>query len=249
MTFKHFDDYLLERPDTLEEALGILESIPEPTRSITECLGDMSVALATWNLGAEYDIVGGYAVLAHLVSRFGDRIIPIWRGSKDIDIVGSQRVLNALHAIYSLKEEWLNHNIKDKCTLRIPSARGSDQECKIDFVLDEKVYKRPHETEEIMVLGFPVHVLTPLALIKGKLEAVKSGEKHLTDIVHLLGVLEHRRAVPEDIVKALNSKERRLLYGCLSDGFDPHACNTRINIGPTPTYVRSLRSELHNRAY
>ena len=249
MAFENFDKYILQRPETLEEILGILESIPKPTRTITECLGDMSVALATLDLGTEYSIVGGYAVLAHLVSRFGDRIFPIWRGANDIDMVGSQRVLNALHATYNLKQYQLNHSIKNKYTLRIPGTTESDPECKIDFVLDRNVYRHSSETEEIMILGILIRVLTPLALIKGKLEAARSGEKHIIDIVHLLGVLEHRKAAPMDIVKTFNSKERLLLYNCLSDGFDPHVCNTRVNIGPTRTYVRSLRSELHNRAY
>lgn len=243
MGFYNKDNYLesatteglLSEAD-LDKVLALYDKIDQPVRSLLELAGDISVTLLQRDLQKNHCIFGGYAVLAHLVDRFGDQFIPAWRGSDDVDIIGTEDVLHALEDRFKIKASRLNHNV-NKYSLFVPGDK--EETYKIDYVA-----RQLPACEEVTVLGVPLQVMAPLPLIQSKLAPAQTQEKHRVDVIHLVGVLEDRDVSPRNVAKQLHLPQRRELYDVLQLGFDP---NSRVSVGPTPAYARDLRTELLNQ--
>lgn len=248
MSFKNRDDHLVSRVQNgelsegkLEEILIIVDSTPEPTKTVLSYIGDITSLALLYELNEQQYVFGGYAVLSHLVSRFGDQIIPIWRGSDDIDMKGTIEVLNALRSAYAVKNDRESPNLENKITLKLGS-KDDVSVCKIDYVFMNNGDDSEDKVETIYVLGIPLRVATPLSLIQAKLELAEKEETHYLDVLHMVGVLEHRGTEPEAVAQGLNRKQREKLYEQVKRYSDRKA--ERIDLGPSGDYIKSLKDKL-----
>lgn len=215
----------------------IVQRIKEPFKSTLRYMLDIASVIEEIQLKDEYTMVGGYAVLTHIVDQFGDKIIPTWRGSQDIDMAGSYKVINALKSFYNIESDLPSPNIKDKRTLKI---KEDENECKIDFILGDLPYKR----EEKRILGIPILVASPFDLIKSKASLAKEQLTHKVDVLKLLGVLEYRGFSINELVSGLDEQQREDLYNILENGKGITE-NKRMNFGPGNEYAQLLKKYLH----
>ncbi len=251
MTFKIRDDYLANRLQgdlteaDLEEIFRIVDRTPEPTKTVLGYIGDISALTILYDLDKQQHLFGGYGVLSQLVSRFGDRIIPVWRGSDDIDMQGSRGVLNALRSTYDVTNDRESPNLENKITLKLgPKGNVDTAECKIDYTLmkDGDTFSEA-DVETIYVLGIPVRVATPSRLIKGKLEPAEHEESHFLDVLHMVGVLEHRKIGPGVLAYELDREQKAKLYE-LAKRYVLSENGKRIDLGPSGRYLRELKDTL-----
>ncbi len=249
MVFKNRDDLLQARMENLEltdadigDIIREQNKVQEPTKTIIGYVTDIAALLKGYRLDQQYGIFGGYAVLAQLVSRFGDSVISAWRGSDDIDMFGTMDVLNAIRSSYTVTNDRPSPNVSDKVTLKVFAP--DEAECKIDYVFAKKS-GQAYQTEVIPVLGVPIVVSKPLDLVKAKIELAQGERKQLADVESLLGVLEYRRTSVDNVSAALSTPLARQLYQHvvkLTD-FEP----VRLTTGPSLKYLRDLKQELKSR--
>lgn len=250
MVFKNRDDALQADMEsgqlTIEDATRILleqNKISEPTRTVVGYVTDIAAVLRKYQLDGQYGVFGGYAVLAHLVSRFGDSVIPAWRGSNDIDMFGTIEVLNALRATYIVTNDRPSPNLDDKVTLKIVVKSSDEIECKIDYLLPKG--SRPYQIEEIPVLGVPIVVATPIDLIKAKMGAAATERKQMLDIESLLGVIEYRQLKPKQVAAEFSRPQAQELYNLIVRTNDFNA--VRLTTGPSPGYLNNLKHCLKDK--
>ena len=238
MTFKHLEDKL--EVEQYETYLDIVNRLKEPFNSTLKYMLDMAAVLDQVKLKDEYAIFGGYGVLTHIVDQFGDRIIPTWRGSQDIDMIGDEKVKSTLKGFYNIESDMASPNIRNKRTLKIVEE---GRECKVDFTLGN-VKEGQYEIEEKIILGIPIMVVSPYDLIKSKVLLSDKELIHKIDVLKLLGVLEHRQKSIKDLVAELNEHQRENLYKILENGKGVTE-NMRMNLGPSNDYARSLKTYLN----
>jgi len=235
MTFRHLEDIIVKEGREADY-LSITDGLKEPTKSTYAYLLDIAAMLRQNGLQDRYQVFGGYAVLAHLIRQYGDRIVLAWRGSSDIDMIGDMQALTSLKGFYQVKSDLPSPNIPSKRTIKL--TIDGKQECKIDYTIGNKRGR----TEFVSVLGIEVPVLEPSELIKSKLFA-KDELVHKVDIVKLLGILESRKLDPEEFARSLTSEQRQDLYDVILTGFDMTR-NARMSMGPTKEYITKLRDYL-----
>jgi len=112
--------------------LDITRRLKEPFNSTLRYMLDMASVFEEVKLKDQYALFGGYAVLTHIVDQFGDKIIPTWRGSQDIDLIGTNKIITTLKSFYNVESDNASPNIKGKRTLKIDE---NNRECKVDFTL------------------------------------------------------------------------------------------------------------------
>ena len=237
MTFENLEERLPE--DKVELYFELSDKLKEPTKTTFCYLLDIASVAEKTNLTEEYMVFGGYAVLAHLSSQYGEKVTPTWRGSNDIDVTGSVDVLNTLRSFYNITDDNPSPNIKNKRTLKLYT--NNENECKIDFTLDDKGFDK----EVIYILGIPVNIATPISLIKHKSILSQDEEIHKIDIKRLLGVLEYRDEKIDNISSALNRDEMKALYD-ITRNYKPSE-NKRVGLLPSKKYISSLNNYLKKR--
>ena len=242
MTFKRLEDRLPE--EGYEDYIDIVDDLRDPTKTVFRYLLDMVTSIESVDLKREYTVFGGYAVLTHLIAQYGDKIVKLWRGSSDIDVAGSVNVLNLLKSFYNVESDFISPNIVDKRTvkLRIPD----EDLCKIDFTLDED--QGSYQREEKYILGIPINVAGPYALIKHKLIPAQDETNHCIDIIKLLGILEYRKDSIENLTNNLDPNERKILREVIIETRGK-ASNKRMTAEPSDSYLSQLKSELRKRSY
>ena len=134
------DEYWLnEREDRFEDYLKILEKTECPTKVVLGYTGEISALFENTLAWDQANFFGGYAVLAQLVRRFGNEIIPIWRGSHDIDMQGTYIGLKGLERHFDIPYRVANHNLSDKKRLAIsPNVDSEGLEIKIDYTIRDR---------------------------------------------------------------------------------------------------------------
>lgn len=256
MTFPNRDSFLEDAwkagqltEKQLDAILEVPTKVSEPTRTVIGYLTDISALFAKLGYSTDHGIYGGYGVLAQLVSKYGDPIIPVWRGSDDIDMFGTIDVLNMLRSVYDVQNDRPSPNIDAKFTLKIKTKDDLRNEknalCKIDYSIMSKGVPR-YATETIHVLGVPIVAATPLALVRSKLEVASKEAEHLEDIYSMLGVLEYRNERPENVTAILDDNEARRLQDLFL--LNPHYVRrSRLDTAASPSYVDTLKQKLENR--
>lgn len=249
MTFPNMDNFLLEQVERgdltdsqLENILDLMDELPEPTKTVLGYLTDIAAMAKTMGFEDEYFLFGGYAVLTHLVSQYGDTVAKLWRGSDDIDMNGSRGLLNSIRSVYKIENDRLSENLADKRTLKITDREGNEDTCKIDYMMREFDEK---DIEEVVVLGVPVRVLNPLELMKAKLDLYKKEEKQAMDLGSLLGVCEYRKLDPNELAKSLSHEQVAQMHEFIST-LDRHT-DPRISTAPSTPYILQLRAALERR--
>ncbi|MEK6861763.1 MAG: hypothetical protein AABY07_07370 [Nanoarchaeota archaeon] len=235
MTFRHLEEIIVKEGREADY-LSIADGLKEPTRSTYSYLLDIASVLRQNSLQDQYQVFGGYAVLAHLIKQYGDRIVLAWRGSQDIDMIGNMQVLTALKGFYQVKSDLPSPNIPSKRTVKL--STDNEEECKIDYTTGQKRGR----TEVVPILGIEVPVLEPSELIKSKLYA-KDELVHKVDIVKMLGILEVRKYDPEEFAQSLTPEQRLDIYDVVLTGHDMTR-NARMTMGPSKEYMSKLKDYL-----
>lgn len=235
MTFANLEDRL----DVTQYAsyLDVMGDLREPFKTALGYALDMACVLSTNQLGGEYALFGGYGVLTHIVDRFGERIIPVWRGSNDVDMLGTMKALTALKSFYHFKSDLPSPNVEHKRTLIIQGETG---DYKLDFCVaspEDLVAAR----EDKQIWGVPVSVVRPISLISNKIILAKDEAKQKEDVLQLLGILEYRGMKVPDFIRDLTPEKRISLYDLLVHTATEES---RVNIGASEDYLKSLKGYL-----
>ena len=240
MAFDHLEDKL--DVEKLEDYFEVFSGISEPFHSTFKYMLDIASVLDEVDLKKEYAVYGGYGVLTHLAHKFGERIIPTWRGSKDIDIVGTERVKSAIKSFYNIQPESYNHNIGDKKALHIIGGEG---EFKVDFSLKD-LKELSKYREEKNLFGIPISVMRCYDGIGGKLHISQDDTvsedtrlKHKIDILTLLGIVQNDEKAFSEVVKNLDGHGRYNLLKVLETGKGVTE-NMRMSFGPQLEFRRLL---------
>ena len=109
MTFTNLENAL--KDNQIESYLDLFGHLQEPTKTVLGYTLDVASFLDLVGLRKEYSVFGGYAVLSHLMSTYGPGVAKLWRGSTDIDMAGTQKVLNALKSGYRFHSNSQSPNV------------------------------------------------------------------------------------------------------------------------------------------
>ena len=240
MTFKYLESGIPE--GRVEDYLQLSERLHEPTKTVLPYTLDVAAHLNNLGLNEDYALFGGYAVLSHLMREQGEHIASLWRGSNDIDIAGTMRVMTALRSGYDVHSCLQSPNIKDKATIKL--ATDGSEECRIDFSTGD-FKKRFKNIETNVHFGVPLNVIDPLSLIQCKLMTPKDELQHAGDIVGMLYVLEKRGYTPRLVMDYFagsgNSKE---LYDRMKISKEAFK-DDRLGLFPTKVFSSELERLLH----
>ncbi len=233
MPFPRLEEHLLET-ENIDKFERLNQRLCEPTKTVLSYVLDIGALLDKENMRFAQILFGGYGVLAHLAASYGEDIASLWRGSSDIDMGGNDNVLRLFHRAYTVTSDRPSPNLHSKRTLKIEAP--SEHECKIDF------YQGPQarfDGEIRRFFSIPLHVASPLSLIKEKVGLANEEETHGQDIVALLSVLERRGTDPHDVEHKLSTEEKRMLHGVLKT-FYGTTHNRRMSVAPSRTYKNEL---------
>jgi len=236
MAFKHLEEAVVDLPNQeLAQYMQIFEGLREPTKTVLGYTLDIAAYLKKVKLNDDYAVFGGYAVLSHLMNILGPQVALLWRGSKDIDMAGTMRVLGALKAVYSVTNDSVSPNVADKRTVKL--VEDHEKACKIDFYYGN-CQDRFAEPEINYHFGIPLRVITPLKIIRGKLNTPREELVHSTDILRMLAVLERRDVSPEYISHQFTADQKDNLLARVQAGHE--SSGDRLDFVPSQTYERKL---------
>lgn len=242
MTFQHLENRLSQGSEAnVTDYLELFMGLRDPTKTVLGYTLDLASLLDESGLRDSYVLFGGYAVLSHLMSSFGDSVAKVWRGSTDIDMGGTERVLSIIHQGYGVKSDLASPNVKDKRTLKL--TEGEEAECKIDFYTGSLAERFPNP-EVNYHLGVPLRVASPLSVIAGKLEAPSQELNHSGDILSMLAVLEKREIDPQKIVGYFTPEQRGALHARIKQGIQKFS-GDRMGYYPDRAYVSEVQERLH----
>lgn len=250
MVFRNRDD-LLEKlweegilsESCIDDFAKIREKLNEPTKTVMSYLGDIAALLIEKGLDTNYGVFGGYGVLTQLAGAHGDSIIPLWRGSEDIDMFGTAEILKSIRGGYRISNDRPSPNIPNKHTVKINTADGAEPETRIDFILTPQNSKR-YETEEIVLMGIHVQTSTPLELVRSKIDFATKESKQLQDVYAMLSVLEKRSVEPKEIASELQRHKAITLYNILVAENGRKYAGVRLGITASDAYIKDLKSAL-----
>lgn len=244
MAFKHLEDSLVEgSSENLGKWLDFHSKLHEPTRTVFGYALDIAAYLSSVNLSNEYAIFGGYAVLSHIMQEHGDDVAVGWRGSSDVDMGGSARVLQAIKSGYQIKSCLQSPNIPDKATVKL--TEEGEEECRIDFYCGD-FNARYGQSVNNTHFGVKMNVINPLYIISGKILTPVDESQHIEDILAMLNVLERREVTPKDIVGGLGHAYLSGFSDRLGIGKDQMKTR-RFGFTPSPKFLNGLLREAHKR--
>ena len=241
MTFTHLEDALQE--GQIESYLELFNHLQEPTRTVLGYTLDVASFLNLRGLREEYSVFGGYAVLSHLMHTYGPGIAKIWRGSTDIDMAGTKKVLTALKSGYDFHSDSKSSNVPDKRTLKL--ELNGETECKIDFS-EGDFFEKYGVPRQNIHFGVPLMVVDPERLIRGKLLTPLSESQHAGDILGMLSVLEKIGQTPEQISTFFLGQDRSRLLQRL-DYAEEEFQRDRLGFFPSEDFLRELKKNLSKR--
>lgn len=172
--------------------------------------------------------IGGYAVLSYLVGEFGEKIIGVWRGSHDLDLVAKDpSVLSIIMGAFDQRLKRPSNAIPQKYSLEV-----QDKDTKLDELICQidlypcwgsplKINQREicsdffDRAEHPMIYGMPVTVPEIVELIKLKVDVeTYVGNLRLKDkgdIIDLVSVLVNRNVSAAKLYRSLDEKENAIL--------------------------------------
>lgn len=207
-------------------------------------------------------LVGGFAVLGHMIKMEGPEIVKRWRGSHDLDVV-CQTPQALAFIIRELADESLHSlSLPDKKTAKFSDAYV-DELAGETLISDADLYypgdrKKPDQirignmlfreedflsSDEVLVYHAPIKIYNKYGLLSMKLGVVTSENlprpKDITDIYNLLGILEEKVGSAEDIYNRLTMEEREKLMEIFNYS-DPR-CDSFVLIPPSEGFVYELQ--------
>lgn len=241
MVFNNLENALSD--ENISSYLELFEDVQEPTRDILSYALDIASYFNSIGLKKEYGFFGGYAVLSHLMKEYGIDVAKIWRGSDDLDMIGTQKVLNALRGGYTVVSDLASPNIECKRTLKL--VKGESPKCKIDFSFLNSCRKYG-EIEENTHLGIPFRVLHPRDIVKGKIFPPLGEQQHLGDLLGMISVLEKRGYSPRKISGFFIGEERNEFYERLKYA-QKFFSNDRLGFFPSKDFSSKLMAGLSKK--
>ena len=183
-------------------------------------------------------LIGGYAVLGHIIKTLGPEAATQWRGSHDLDIVcqSNQAVRNLILEYNSLDmrstslpdkktTKFKDRDIGDVCEadLYYPSDKNNPGKIRIaNSTITRDDFKK---ADVVDVLGVPYRIMKRDKLLKMKLGIMTADnlprEKDIIDIYNLLGISEREGVKPNKFSwQHLGENERRTLYDIINYTMD-----------------------------
>ena len=243
MTFKNLEDRIVERGQ-IDEYLDLFSKLREPTKTVLRYTLELAKLMEDSRLQNHYAVFGGYATLAYLMGTLGEKIALTWRGSEDIDVIGTQPVINALKGYYDVASDFPSQNIAHKRTLKLRTRSvPPEDEVKIDFTLTPPPYK----TATKNIFGIPLQVMTPLPLIRSKLNCAYESKQRI-DIMNLLYIMEQEGTDPREIVNAMCPSEFPIFKSVLIESTEL-VTNRRMTLAPSSDYTEDLKRAIRNKGY
>jgi hypothetical protein len=241
MTFYKLEDRIAET-GRIDEYLDVFARLQEPTATVLRYTLDIAVALEETGLQHQYVVHGGYASLAHLMGIFGEKIALVWRGSQDIDMAGTERVLSTLKKYYEVTNDQPSPNLPNKRTVKLKTrTTPPEEEVKIDF----SMYDQPLNVTTRTFFGITLPVRAPFALLQSKLYCPPE-DKQTIDMTNLLYVLEHEGMQPQEIVRQLKQEELRRFQQVVYNG-PLMTGNQRMALSPSIGFSNNLKLALRGR--
>ncbi len=238
MTFRHLEETLTD--EQVVPYLEFCKELQDPTKTVLRYALDIASHLNSLRQ-TNYAVFGGYGILSHLMNVFGENVARAWRGSTDIDMGGSHKVLNAIRSGYHMSNDSLSPNILDKRTLKLDLE--GEKECKIDFYLGNPKEKYgPSQTN--VHFGVPLKVVRPEYLIRGKLKTPIQEFHHYGDILGMLAVLEKQGHSPGEVIKILRHDEAGELQERIVTG-ERQFSRDRFGFLPGKEFSDELKRQLH----
>ena len=240
MTFKHLEDELTSEGNevNLEKYMQVFSELSEPTKTVLGYTLDFAAYLNELRLGNQFCLHGGYGVLSHLMLDYGEDITRYWRGSEDIDCIGTFVVLSALKSGYNVKGDRPSQNIDGKRTVKLDN--GSEQECKIDYTLESE-FLDLGVPERNRNFGIDLLVLSPLNLIRGKLNTPVEQIIHSYDIMSMLALLEKRGYDSLRISGFFDERQKALLLERIVL-IESSEMSNRLGISPSDKFLREVKT-------
>jgi len=220
---------------TLEQFNRDMQRVKDDVRPVLTTLVAIGNKIHECGLQEEYVLYGGYGVLMHLVNALGTEAIPRWRGSSDIDLIGNERIVQALKGYFNVVSDRPSPNVKGKRTLRIKV-----DEAEKSIKLDMKFAEKPEEIATVELYGLSIKVPTLLSQFKMKLRLERQLVRDNQDVLNLLGVYYLNKGSSAELVGNLDMLERKNLYRILTEGF----IREEVLIEPDKRYLSSLKSTL-----
>ena len=241
MTFKHLENTLAD--EQVAHYLEFCNELQEPTRTVLGYTLDIASHLDSHGLSEQYAVFGGYAVLSHLMSTFGDPVARAWRGSTDIDMGGNHKVLSSIKSGYHMSNDSPSPNIPDKRTLKLDI--DGEGECKIDFYLGD-ITKKYGDSRINTHFGIPLRAVNPEHIIRGKLRTPIEELYHYGDIMGMLAVLEREQYSPKELAEILNHDEAVELQERIVVG-ERQFSRDRFGFFPSKEFSDDVKKQLHKR--
>lgn len=212
----------------------------------------------------EYLLLGGYAVLSHLIDNKTEGIIPSWRGSHDIDLVVSDINLenyikggfnNLIPSrkfyhlpnkkVFEFEEETLEKGVH--LDFYYPNKPKGDIEIG-HFTIDGDIWKN---IEKKNIFGINVNVPSIYDLLRSKLEVTTSEnlprEKDIDDIFSLLYLDQNKGNSPEQLYSILTNFQRNQLINII-DFKDENKYihkERRLHLNPTNQYLYTFKQLMY----
>ncbi|MBI1970013.1 hypothetical protein HYS48_04935 [Candidatus Woesearchaeota archaeon] len=238
----------LRETGNLENFSRALSHPIQKVRETTALLFAIAYALEQKKLNRDYVVYGGYSVLLQLARTVGIEAIALWRGSYDIDMVGSEKVVESIKEQYRVISDRVSPNVRGKRTLRVQI--DETEPIKIDIRQKEEFLDEPSEVyyqdiETVELFGIPVNVLTLERQLKDKLSITRRNlQRDREDIYTLLGLLYLRGSEPVTLAHALDLNQRRKLYDMLKG---VKYIKEEVLVEPDIPYLSNLKKALKKR--
>ncbi len=241
MTFDKLEETISKEYTGFKNEVGKIKD--RIVRNTLLYLLDSAQNFSNIGLNDQYALFGGYGVLAHILDYSGESLISQWRGSSDIDLAGTERIINAFYQFYNVTNNRPSPNLSDKNTIKI--IKGDNPECKIDFVY----LKNDFRTEQKKIYGIPITVADITYLIKSKLKIdgnEKDKWKHEQDVMNLIGVLYHSDKSVKSFVEEFGLDQRTRLHRIM---INPNGWKSKEGVIALPSdgYVKDLKKALKKR--
>ena len=262
MTFKDLEKRLEESGKwaDLTTTLTVIRERVSEDYARTLCYFLSIISDLEQNQIRDYAVIGGYGVVLHLVNRLGEGMLPLWRGSDDIDLgAQSLSVESLLKGYYSHFERRESHFHERKIDIEVTDAE-LQKRCIIDmylvfkgqpvplqdYRLDDGFWKRA-EYLKIFNMEVPVASKKDLLQMKLAVRTPKAGlprKQDIYDIFTLLGLLGKEENVQQtwDHLPAYGKSALKRIFSLPDYDTNVKIYELKVLMLPLGHYLEGLRN-------
>lgn len=188
----------------------------------------------------KHSFIGGYAVLAHLMQKFGPNISTVWRGSDDLDVLTRDPTVESIiRGHFEILGKKPSH-IKNKYSLVVKDPHIEGDPVHIDLIYHQNSGPIKIDnyqvngsfwekgTENVDLYGVKIRVPTLMELLRLKLNISVDREKDKGDIMDIIDILSQNRCSAEEINRKLSAEERAKLKEMLKSAKLPTSSFNKV---------------------